>query len=109
MMERGLAFLQLNRDGMVKLTPLLLVENRIDGGHVSRESGDGQIGPAMAAGDVMQAAVLAIRVIEADPAGQVSERLSAGLVGIILVPGNDSPVMSGFAEQLIVPEAHAAA
>src|SRR5215469_18178103 len=106
MMERGFAFLQFNRDGVLKLTSLFLVQNRIDSGHISRESGNGQIRPAMASSDVMQAAIVAIRIIETDPASQVSKRLSSGPVRVILVPGNNPPVMSGFAEQLVVPEAN---
>src|SRR5215831_16833074 len=109
MMERGFAFLQFNRDGVLKLTSLFLVQNRIDSGHISRQSGDGQIRPVMASSDVMQAAIFAIRIIETDPASQVSKRLSSGPVRVILVPGNNSPVMSRFAEKLVVPEANGAA
>ncbi len=109
MMERGFAFLQFNRDGVLKLASLFLVQNRIDGGHVSCQPGDGQIRPVMAASDVMHAAVFAVRIIETDPASQVGKRLSSGPVRVILVPGNKSPVMSGFAEQLVVPEANGAA
>src|SRR5438874_11900447 len=109
MMERGFAFLQFNRDGVLKLTSLFLVQNRIDGAHVSCQPRDGQIRPVMAASDVMQAAVLAVRIIETNPASQVGKRLSSGPVRVILVPGNNSPVMSGLAEQLVVPEANGAA
>ena len=35
MMERGFAFLHFNRDGVLKLTSLFLVQNRIDSGHIS--------------------------------------------------------------------------
>ena len=57
----------------------------------------------------MHASVFAIRIIETNPASQVGKRLSSGPVRVILVPGNDSPVMSWFAEQLVVPEANGAA
>src|SRR5215472_7449927 len=98
MMERGFAFLKFNGDGVLKLNSLFLVQNRIDSGHISRQSGDGQIRPVMASSDVMQAAVFAIRIIETNPASQVSKRLSSGPVGVILVPGNDPAMTSGFAE-----------
>src|SRR6266480_204754 len=109
MMERGFAFLQFNRDGVLKLTSLFLVQNRIDSGHISCQPGDGQIRPVVAASDVMHASVFAVRIIETDPASQVGKRLSSGPVRIILVPGHKSPMMSGFAEQLVVPEANGAA
>jgi hypothetical protein len=63
----------------------------------------------MAASDVMQASVFAVRIIETNPASQVGKRLSSVPVRVILVPGNNSSVMSGFAEQLVVPEANGAA
>src|SRR5262249_1919992 len=63
----------------------------------------------MASRDVMQAAVFTTRIIETNPASQVSKRLSSSPVRVILVPGPNSPVTGGFAEQLVVPKANAAA
>lgn len=62
----------------------------------------------MAAGDVMDAAVVASAVVEADPAGEMCHWLCAGPVGVILVPGDDAAVPRGFAEKLVVPEADGA-
>src|SRR5258708_17159712 len=109
MMERGSAFLQFNRDGVLKLTSLFLVQDCIDSGHISCQPGDGQIRPAMAASDVMHASVITVRIIETNPASQVGNRMGSGPVRVILVPGHNSAVMSGFAEQLVVPEANGAA
>ena len=36
MVERAFAFLQFNRDGVLKLASLLLIQNRVDRSHVSR-------------------------------------------------------------------------
>src|SRR5204863_9091382 len=99
MMERGFAFLQFNRDGVLKLASLFLVQNRIDGGHVSCQPGDGQIRPVMAASVLMQAAASAVRIIEANPASQVGQRLSSCPVRVTLGPANTSPVTSGFGAQ----------
>src|SRR5258705_7939450 len=63
----------------------------------------------MAASDVMHASIFTVRIIETNPACQVGKRLGSGPVRVILVPGHNSPVMSGFAEQLVVPEANGAA
>src|SRR5215469_5418254 len=109
MMERSFASLKFNRDGVLKLNSLFLVQNGIDSGHVSRQSGDGQIRPVMASSDVMQATVFALRIIETNPASQVRKRLSSGPVRVVLVPRNHSSMTSGFAEQLVVPEADGAA
>src|SRR5277367_5720959 len=58
----------------------------------------------MTAGNVLQAPVLAVRIVEGNPAGEMSQRLSSRPVGIILMPGHDSAMMSRLAEELVVPE-----
>ena len=63
----------------------------------------------MAARHVMDAAVLARRVVEARPAREVRERRRPRPVGIVLVPRDHAAVARGLAEQLVVPEAHRAA
>jgi len=63
----------------------------------------------MAGGNVLDAAVLGGGRVEADPAGEVAERLGASPVGVVLVPGDDASVVRWFDEKLIVPEADGAA
>ena len=63
----------------------------------------------MAAGDVLDAAVLGRGWVEADPTGEVAEGLGASPVGIVLVPRDDAAVMCGLDEELVVPEADGAA
>ncbi len=61
----------------------------------------------MAARDVLQAAVVAGGVVEADPAGQMGHRLRPRPIRVVLVPGDHAAVLGRFAEQLVVPEPHA--
>src|SRR5207302_11013797 len=106
-MKAGLAFLQFDSDRL-ELTLLLICENSLNRVHVVGKSSDGQQIPALAAGHVMQAAVLARRVVEADPAGEVRDGLCARPVRIVLMPRDDSAMMRRLAEKLVVPEAHRA-
>jgi len=62
----------------------------------------------VAAGDVLEAAVINGAVVQGDPAGEVLHGLGAGPVGIVLVPGDYAAMMRGLAEELIVPEADSA-
>src|SRR5689334_5375042 len=94
---------------MLELAFLLIVENGADCIHVTGETCDRQIGPAMASGDVLQTSVLAGGVVESNPTGEVSQRLSARPVRIVLMPGHDATVMRRLAEELIVPEANGSA
>ena len=76
--------------------------------HRQHEGGVGLDGaeqrPAVAAGDVVDAAVVAGAVVEPDPARQVRHRLRPRPIRIILMPGHHAAVMRRFAKQLIVPE-----
>src|SRR5436853_4253572 len=60
----------------------------------------------MASGDVLQTSIFAGGVVEGDPAGQMSEWLSASPVGVILMPSHDTTMVRRLAKELIVPEAH---
>src|SRR4051812_24596591 len=57
----------------------------------------------------MDAAVVARAFIESDPAGEVSHRLGARPVRIVLMPRDDAAMLGGLAKELIVPEANRAA
>lgn len=109
MVERCFAFFQFHRDRVLELTPLFLVQNRVDGGHVACQSGDGQVGPAMATGNVVQASVLAVGIVESNPASEMGKRLSSRPVRIVLMPGDHTAVMRRLAEELIVPKADGSA
>src|SRR5581483_6020994 len=89
-----------------ELLLLFFIQHCVDGIHIACESRNGKIGPAVAVRDVLQTAVFACGIVEANPAGEVSERLGACPVRIVLMPGYDSAVMGGLAKELIVPEAH---
>src|SRR5450755_4332644 len=54
--------------------------------------------------NVLQAPVLADRIVQANPACEMSQRLSSRPIRIVLMPGHDSAVMSRLAEKLVVPE-----
>src|SRR5213080_996602 len=101
MMKRALALLQFNRYRR-ELNFLFIAEHAFNRAHVIRQSGDRQKAPAMAAGHVMHAAVLARRIVQSDPARQMRHRLRARPVRIILVPGYDSAMMRRFAEELVM-------
>src|SRR5205085_12404593 len=79
------------------------------GVHVVREIRARQQRPAMTARNVIDAAVSARRVVEADPTSEMCQRLCARPIGIILMPCDDPAVLGRLAEELIVPEAHRAA
>src|SRR5437868_4258832 len=108
MMKRRLAFLQLNRRWL-GLRSLLVGQHRMNRLHVARESGDWQIGPEVASGNVIQTTIVARGIVKPYPAGQVSQRLRSRPVRIILMPCDYAAVMRRFGKQLIMPEAHRAA
>src|SRR5207248_3348455 len=56
----------------------------------------------------MDAAVIARAFVQSNPAGEVSHRLGARPIGIVLMPGDDAPVLGRLAKELIVPEANGA-
>src|SRR4026208_1241967 len=58
----------------------------------------------MTAGHVMHTAIVARRIIDADPAGEVGQRRGPGPVRIVLMPDNYAAMMGRFVEDLIVPE-----
>src|ERR671915_465714 len=99
--EGGLARPEFNRHGP-ELFAQLLTQHGHDRVHVTGESGDGEVGPEVAAGHVVDAAVLKRRVVESGPAGEVRERGGARPVGVVLVPGDDAAVARGLAEELVV-------
>src|SRR5262245_2036247 len=109
MVERAFAGLELDRHGVSELLPLRRTEHFLDCVHVSRQAGDRQQVPAMAAGDIMHAAVVARALVEADPAGEMGHRLGASPIGIVLMPSDDAAMPRGFAKELIVPESDRAA
>src|ERR1700676_1636212 len=63
----------------------------------------------MAACNVLQASVLPGRIVEANPASEMSKGLSSRPIGIVLMPGHNSAMMRRFAEELVVPEANCSA
>ena len=77
--------------------------------HVSCQTSDGEQGPGVAFGNVLQAAVFLGGFVESYPAGEVVHGLGAGPVGIVLVPCHHAAVVGGFAEELVVPEAYGSA
>src|SRR6187549_3197915 len=103
MVERTFSCFQNYRNRLERL-PLFVRKNRKNCVHVACQTGYRQIGPEMAAGDVVDAAILLIRIIEANPAGNVREGLSARPVGIILMPCHDTTVMCWLGKDLVVPE-----
>src|SRR5215470_19599134 len=108
MMKRRLAGFQFDGD-RPELLPLLLTQGRFDCAHVIGESGNRQKIPAVASRNVMNTTVLARRIVETNPAREMRHRLGASPVRIVLMPGDYSTVVRGFAEQLIVPKADRAA
>jgi hypothetical protein len=105
--ERSFPFFEFDRDG-IELVLQRDGEAAADGVHFSGENGLGQVGPFVAAGDVVEAAVLPGGVVETNPASEVREGRGARPVRIILVPGHDASVLRGLAKELVVPEAHRA-
>src|SRR5207248_11772316 len=93
---------------MLELGLLLICEHGLNRVHVVGKSGDGQQIPALAAGHVMQTAVLAGRFVEADPAGEMRDGLRARPVRVVLMPRDYSAMLRWLAEKLVVPEAHSA-
>src|SRR5947208_812682 len=109
MMERAFARLQLDGNGMRELLPLRRSEDLANRIHVSRQARNRQKLPAVAAGDIVNAAVFARAFVQADPAGEMGHGLGAGPIGIVLMPGHDAAVLRGLTEKLVVPEADRAA
>src|ERR1700722_8457567 len=58
----------------------------------------------MTAGNVLQTPVLMGRIVKANPAGEMSQRLCSRPVRIVLMPGHDTAMMSRLAEELVMPE-----
>src|ERR1700730_4244398 len=54
--------------------------------------------------NVLQAPVLPVRIVKANPAGEMSQRLSSRPIRIVLVPGHYSAVMRRLAKELVMPE-----
>src|ERR1035437_321945 len=104
MMEGSLTLVQFHSDRMLELASLLVVQNCADCIHVAGESRYGQIWPMMTPCNVLQAPVLTGRIVKANPAGEMSERLSSRPIRIVLMPGHYSAMMSRLAEELVVPE-----
>ena len=73
--EGGLAGLQFEGDRVLELLPLFVGQDLADRVHVAGQAGDRQQVPVVAAGDVLQAAVVGRAFVGADPAGQVRHRL----------------------------------
>src|SRR5690242_16606053 len=55
---------------------------------------------------VMHTTVRRGRVVKTNPAREVSHRLCSGPIGIILVPCDDTAVMSRFVKDLVVPKTY---
>src|SRR5258707_481180 len=88
MMERCLTFLQFHGDRMLELASLLVVQHCADCVHVTGESRDRQIWPTMTPRNVLQAPVLTNRIVQPNPAGEMSQRLSSRPIRIVLMPGH---------------------
>ena len=84
---------------------LLGGENALDRLHPAGQARDRQQVPAVAAGHIVQAAVVAGSVVQGDPTGQMGHGPSASPVGVVLVPGDHAAMPGRFAKELIVPEA----
>src|SRR6202050_354321 len=52
----------------------------------------------------LQAPVLSGRIVKANPAGEMSERLGSRPIRIVLMPGHYAAMMSRLAEELVLPE-----
>ena len=98
--------IHLGIDRFLELSFLFFREKIIDPLQISGDHGLGQQSPAMRTRNVLQATIARIRIIKGRPTGQVSDRLGAGPVTIVLMPGDDPAMMRGFTEKLVVPEAH---
>src|ERR1700733_6565843 len=60
----------------------------------------------MASRHIVEAAIVAVTVIERDPAGEMRHRFRACPIGIVLVPGNYPSMMRRLAKKLIVPKTY---
>src|SRR5687768_11240377 len=103
-MKRTLAFLQLDGFGL-ELALLRFTEYTLDRVHIVGKVFARQQGPAMAARHIMHTTIFTRGIIEADPAREMGHGLCPGPVGIVLMPDHHAPVMGGFAEKLVMPEA----
>ena len=104
-MKRRLTLSEFNGHRL-ELFFLLSCQNTLNRIHVIGQAGDRQQVPTMAAGNVMNAAVFARGIVEANPAGEMGHRLGAGPVRIILMPRHYAAMMGRLVENLIVPKAH---
>ena len=107
MMERSLAFFQFDRHRL-ELFLLCIAQHGVDRLHLLREAGNRQEMPAMTTGNIMHAAVLARRIVQADPTGEMGHWCCPCPVGIILMPCYHAAVMRRLTEKLIMPEAYRA-
>ena len=94
----------LGQERTVKGFALAVVEHLAGGVHLPGQACDGQESPAVTAGNVLQAAVIGVCIIERDPAGEVGHGLGPGPVGIVLVPGNKTSMLRWFNKELVVEE-----
>src|SRR5271163_1554337 len=105
MVKRALTLFQLDRYWL-ELVFQLLRQTVADSIHFSRQYWFWQVRPLVASRHVIQAAIFARRIVQPDPAGQMSQRGRARPVRIILMPGHHSAVPRRLAKKLVVPEAH---
>src|ERR1035437_8940001 len=103
MVKGALSALKLDRNWMERIL-LLRCQHGHDLIHVACQPGLWQKVPAVAAWDIVKAAIFNGAVVKAYPARQVSHGHRARPVGIILMPRYNSAMFCRFAEELIVPE-----
>lgn len=105
MMETGLTGFQNDRNRL-ECGSLIIVQNTEHGVHIVRQVRPRQQVPPVASGHVVNTSVFFTRVVQADPASQMSDRFRSRPVGIVLMPGDHAAVVSGLYKKLVVPKPH---
>jgi len=105
MMKRTLAFFQLHRHRLESLFQIF-GQTFANAVHFPGQHRFRKIRPLMTSGNVIQTAVFARGIVQANPAGEVRQRRGSRPVRIILVPRHNPAMPRGLAEKLVVPEAH---
>lgn len=105
MMEGSVSFFKFNRNGL-ESRALPGTQEFEQPFHVAGKSWFGEQAPAVTAGNILQATIGCIGIIEADPASQMRQRRRPRPVTVILMPGYYATVAGGLVKKLIMPETH---